>query len=280
MPFGPNAELSIRSLVRGIYRVNVSGAPGISPISPIALSRDQDVQLLVISYLDLAIGAVLAAALGFGLIFIGRPKLFFMLGKPRVLVRAISSAPRTMLGAISLQVLEMRRRGIGASLAAIIADVQPSVDRVPQVVRPSSTTLNLGALQGIGKMRGDIAPPLATTKAVSAVGWRFKHVIRYKLPQLTRRRLNSILAVGMIVALLIVVGALPGPSTIRIQTADAQPQSNPVVILPGALISGPPMQPTATLAGPVTPDPGAKIPFNHSCGNNCINLNRTGDNAQ
>ncbi len=39
VPFGPNAELSIRSLVRGIYRVKVSGAPGISPISPIALSR-------------------------------------------------------------------------------------------------------------------------------------------------------------------------------------------------------------------------------------------------
>ena len=35
MPYGPNAELSIRSLVRGIYRVNVAGAPGISPISPI-----------------------------------------------------------------------------------------------------------------------------------------------------------------------------------------------------------------------------------------------------
>ena len=80
IPFGPNAELSIGSLVRGIYRVNVFGALGISPISPIALSRDQDVQLLVISYLDIGIGAVLAAALSFGLLFIGRPKLFSCLG--------------------------------------------------------------------------------------------------------------------------------------------------------------------------------------------------------
>ena len=261
MPFGPNAELSIRSLVRGIYRVNVSGAPGISPISPIALSRDQDVQLLVISYLDIAIGAVLAAALGFGLLFIGRPKLFFMLGKPRVLVRAISSAPRTMLDAISFQAIEQRRRSIGASVATLIADMRPPRDRVRQVARPSGSALNLEALQGMENMRGDIAP-LAAPERTSSLRRRFEHVIRYKPPQLTRRRQNSILACALIVALFIIVGRLPGPGAVGTQSAHAQRQSYPTVILPGALLSGMPMQPTATLAVPSTPGSGANIPFN------------------
>jgi hypothetical protein len=74
-PFMSQASVSVDSLVRGIYRVSVTGAPGIAPISPVALSRDQDVRLLVISYLDLAIGLVLAAMLGIGLVLVGRPRL-------------------------------------------------------------------------------------------------------------------------------------------------------------------------------------------------------------
>jgi hypothetical protein len=74
-PFMSQASVSVDSLVRGIYRVSVTGAPGFAPISPVALSRDQDVRLLVISYLDLAVMLGLAAILGIGLVLVGRPRL-------------------------------------------------------------------------------------------------------------------------------------------------------------------------------------------------------------
>jgi hypothetical protein len=74
-PFTAKAGVTIDSLVRGIYRVSVTGAPGLAPISPVALSRDQDVRLLVISYLDLAVVLGLAAILGIGLVLVGRPRL-------------------------------------------------------------------------------------------------------------------------------------------------------------------------------------------------------------
>jgi len=75
-PFGPGGELSLESLPRGEYRVTVEDASGLSLAVPVALSRDQDVGLKVISYLDIAVGFVLSVATASGLLFIGRPELF------------------------------------------------------------------------------------------------------------------------------------------------------------------------------------------------------------
>ena len=68
-----NAQIMIPSLARGSYRAKITGAGGSAPPTPIHLSRDQDVELLMLSYLDIAliIGIPLSIALAF--FFIGRP---------------------------------------------------------------------------------------------------------------------------------------------------------------------------------------------------------------
>jgi len=79
--FGSSAEVVVDGLARGDYSVEVDG-PGISFLRPVTLSRDQEVELEVLSYADigLAVGILVATALG--LLYIGRPHLFARL-KPR-----------------------------------------------------------------------------------------------------------------------------------------------------------------------------------------------------
>jgi hypothetical protein len=84
IPFQFGGELTVHSLVRGLYRVRVAGAPGMATLTPIALSRDQDVQLLVISYLDMAIGILVAVGLALGFLLFGRPTLRRLLRNPRL----------------------------------------------------------------------------------------------------------------------------------------------------------------------------------------------------
>ena len=68
-----NGQLTIPSLARGSYSAKITGAGGSAPPTPIHLSRDQDVELLMLSYLDIAliIGIPLSIALAF--FFIGCP---------------------------------------------------------------------------------------------------------------------------------------------------------------------------------------------------------------
>jgi hypothetical protein len=67
------AQVTIPSLARGSYSAKITGVGGSAPPTPIYLSRDQDVELLMLSYLDIAliIGIPLSIALAF--FFIGRP---------------------------------------------------------------------------------------------------------------------------------------------------------------------------------------------------------------
>lgn len=71
----PEGVLSLESLPRGEYRARVEGALGISPIVPVALSRDQFVSLKVISLLDITLVFSLSLTLALGLLFAGRPHL-------------------------------------------------------------------------------------------------------------------------------------------------------------------------------------------------------------
>ena len=54
LELGSNSTIVLRSLPRGTYDVQVD-APGLSPQVPIALTRDQLVELKILSYLDLAV---------------------------------------------------------------------------------------------------------------------------------------------------------------------------------------------------------------------------------
>jgi hypothetical protein len=66
-------QITITSLARGSYSAKIIGVGGSAPPTPIFLSRDQDVELLMLSYLDIAliIGIPISIALAF--FFIGRP---------------------------------------------------------------------------------------------------------------------------------------------------------------------------------------------------------------
>jgi predicted RNA-binding Zn-ribbon protein involved in translation (DUF1610 family) len=55
--------------------VTVIGAQGFAPPTPIALSRNQDVELMVFSYLDMGVLLSIGAVLALGLLFFGRPHL-------------------------------------------------------------------------------------------------------------------------------------------------------------------------------------------------------------
>jgi hypothetical protein len=75
--FGPEGELQLPDLARGLYRVTVLGVEGagLSFPTPIALSRDQTVSIPILSFLDLTLGSIMLGALALALLFSGRPHL-------------------------------------------------------------------------------------------------------------------------------------------------------------------------------------------------------------
>jgi hypothetical protein len=72
LPFGPNAELELRLLPRGEY-VAQAVAPGLAFAQPVALSRDQVVDLKVVTYEEVIAVTGSLAALALGLLVFGRP---------------------------------------------------------------------------------------------------------------------------------------------------------------------------------------------------------------
>jgi Glycosyl hydrolase family 99 len=69
---GPRAELTLASVPRGDYRVSVD-ALGLSSSRPVALSRDQELDLQVISWLDVMVVLLGLASVALALLFIRRP---------------------------------------------------------------------------------------------------------------------------------------------------------------------------------------------------------------
>jgi hypothetical protein len=72
--FGSDSELTLDSLPRGDYEVDVEGA-GVSFSRPLSLSRNQDLELEVVTWLDFAAALLLLTAIVLGLLLIGRPRL-------------------------------------------------------------------------------------------------------------------------------------------------------------------------------------------------------------
>jgi hypothetical protein len=69
--FGADGAIELRLLPRGQYLARVAAA-GLSFPHPVALSRDQRVDLKVVSYGELALVIALLAALAIGLLLVGR----------------------------------------------------------------------------------------------------------------------------------------------------------------------------------------------------------------
>jgi hypothetical protein len=74
VPFESGANLRLGPLPRGEYQVSAVG-PGFSPPAPLMLTRDQFVEMKIITYVDMAFAGIVLAAIGFGLLFAGRPQL-------------------------------------------------------------------------------------------------------------------------------------------------------------------------------------------------------------
>ncbi len=70
-----NGEVFIDSLARGDYKMRTIGVAGVAPVTPVSLSRDQDVELKVLSRFDISIGLGLGILIALGLLFFGRPQM-------------------------------------------------------------------------------------------------------------------------------------------------------------------------------------------------------------
>lgn len=68
------SEIEVPSLARGSYNATVISRGGSAPPTPIHLSRDQDVELLVLSFLDMAVIFGVPLTLALVLLLIGRPQ--------------------------------------------------------------------------------------------------------------------------------------------------------------------------------------------------------------
>jgi hypothetical protein len=73
-PFHGHGQLALAALPRGTYHVSVVG-PGLSPSSPVSVTRDNVAKLRVLSYLDIAVVGILLMALMIGLLVARRPAL-------------------------------------------------------------------------------------------------------------------------------------------------------------------------------------------------------------
>jgi hypothetical protein len=81
--FGTDGTVAVPDLPRGTYTVKVNGG-GVSFARPVSISKDQDVALQVVSYLDLVLIGFAVAVAAFGLVLLGRPHLL-----PRLRVRRL-----------------------------------------------------------------------------------------------------------------------------------------------------------------------------------------------
>ncbi len=95
-PMDGSATTQIRSLPRGDYKVSVNTWFGISPVSSLAMSRNQDVELPIVSYLDILTLVLVAVLIGPGVLLLGQPglrralrdgSLWRMLRNPRELAK-------------------------------------------------------------------------------------------------------------------------------------------------------------------------------------------------
>jgi hypothetical protein len=71
IPFAHDAEVTLRAIPRGKYAVKVNG-PGASFTRPFSLSKDQTVDLDVLSYVDVAVFLATLVAVALGLLLLGR----------------------------------------------------------------------------------------------------------------------------------------------------------------------------------------------------------------
>jgi hypothetical protein len=90
--FGARGEPINALLPRGLYYATVTNVHGMAPSTPIALSRSQDVSLLVVSDFDIIVVFLVGIGVALLLLYMGRPRVFLDLAALRYrFMRARSS---------------------------------------------------------------------------------------------------------------------------------------------------------------------------------------------
>jgi hypothetical protein len=72
-PLDPSGRLDLHALARGIYHVNLIGTNGLGTSTPVALSRNQVVNLNIVTRMDMAVVGMCGIFFALGLIIYGRP---------------------------------------------------------------------------------------------------------------------------------------------------------------------------------------------------------------
>ena len=76
VPFGEDGTVQLHNLARGIYKAQVMDVSGMAPLTPVAVSRNQEVPLKVLTALDMGVAFSLGLILAIGLLYLGRPQWF------------------------------------------------------------------------------------------------------------------------------------------------------------------------------------------------------------
>ncbi|MDD5369504.1 MAG: Ig-like domain-containing protein [Anaerolineaceae bacterium] len=72
--FGKDHQINVNSLARGIYLVQVQGVAGFTPITPVALSQNQIMDLSVLTRVDIFLAVTTGTLLALGMVAVGRAR--------------------------------------------------------------------------------------------------------------------------------------------------------------------------------------------------------------
>lgn len=90
-PLDSSGSATIHFLARGAYTMEIKGANGLSFEVPVSLSRDQNVTIKVITYLDLGLAGTLAILVALGVLIYGRPQILHLSRKQKRPIRSAGS---------------------------------------------------------------------------------------------------------------------------------------------------------------------------------------------
>jgi hypothetical protein len=179
LPLSSNGEATI-ALPRGEYHVYVVGL-GLQTVSPLAMTRNQELDIKFISYLDILAVFTLLSGIALGLLFFGRPQIMFILRHPRELLRVATSVrvrrpgwrglARALGSMLGIVVVLIAAGATGLHLAGVAALTSQSLDDpnaapVP-IVQPADQVSHMQETAPV-TVRPDLQTQTSLTKTLYA----------------------------------------------------------------------------------------------------------------
>jgi hypothetical protein len=130
------SEVDVAALARGPYKANVLGAPGMAPQTPVVLSQNAQVDLPVLSVLDIALMALIGLCFMVGLLFFGRPYLL------RLMHQYAVGGARRVPGARQAWRAINRQLGPSGQRIGLLLAGEPAAHRPPAPSLPATTLLD------------------------------------------------------------------------------------------------------------------------------------------